>query len=185
MAAALVVSGCGGGRTTVASPSRTGPLVATREPTPVPPPSQASFAFLADLKSSNEVPPITDAEASCTGQGRFVLRAKLDPSGKITAANAQFSFFVNSCPNSTRIILAHIHQAPAGQNGAVKIDSGLKASQPIAVSYGDMSFNIEDVAVSDVALVADLIANPARYYLNIHSVSHTDGLVRGQLKHEN
>jgi hypothetical protein len=180
MAAILVMSVCGGGATRLPSP--TGPLVATRVPTPVPPPSSVSYAFFAELKSSNQVPPIKDAEAACTGQGRFVLLARLDPAGKVTAAGAEFSFFVNSCPTSTRITLTHIHQAPAGENGAIKIDSGLKG--PVELRNGELGFHVADIGVADFALLAEIIANPAGYYFDVHSVLHPAGLLRGQLSPE-
>jgi len=148
----------------------------------VQPPSLGTFVLVADLRSSGEVPPITDAEASCTGQAEFVLRAKLDPAGAITGATAQFSFFINTCPSSTQVTLTHIHQERRARM-APRIDSGLKASEPTAVRGGEIGFNIQDVAVTDLALVTDIIANPASYYLDVHSVQHPDGLVRGQLAH--
>lgn len=123
-------------------------------------------------------------EASCTGQARMVLRARLDPVGKITSATAQFSFFVRSCPDGTQISLAHIHQGPAGQTGAVRIDAGLGRSAPTPTKAGEVGLNVENVNVSDFALVADVIANPAAYYFNVHSVLHPQGLVRGQMVHE-
>jgi len=114
----------------------------------------------------------------------MVLRARLDPAGKITSATAQFSFFVRSCPDGTQISLAHIHQGPAGQNGAVRIDAGLGTSAPTPTKAGEVGLNVENVNVSDFALVADVIANPAAYYFNVHSVLHPQGLVRGQMVHE-
>ncbi|MDP9252652.1 MAG: CHRD domain-containing protein [Chloroflexota bacterium] len=182
--AVLMLVACAGTGVTSAPPSRTGPLVATRDPTPLLPPTLGTFAFVAELRPLSEVPPVTDAEAACTGQGRFVLRARLDPAGKITSATAQFSFLVRSCPDNTQIILAHIHKAPLGQNGAVVIDSGLKGSAPTALLGGEIGLNVEDVSVSDVALVTDVIANPTGYYLNVHTVLHPQGLLRGQLVHE-
>jgi hypothetical protein len=181
----LVAGACGGARdATRPTPVSASPLIATRDPTPTPNPSLGTFAFVAELKSSSQVPPVTDAEASCNGQGRFIVRARLDPAGKITMATAQFSFFVRNCPDSTRITLAHIHQAPAGQNGAVTVDSGLKANEPIVIRGGEIGVNVEGVPMTDFALLTDLVANPVGYYFNVHSVSHIDGLLRGQLTHE-
>jgi hypothetical protein len=181
----VVVSACEARKEATAAPSRTGPLVATREPTPsVQDPTLGTFAFVADLASASEVPPITDGEAACAGQGRLVLRARLDPSGKITAASAQLSFILSGCPDSTRIVLAHVHHAPAGRNGAVRIDSGFTAAQPIAVRDGVMGANAMDIAIADFALVTGLVNDPSGYYLNVHSLLHPDGLVRGQLRHD-
>lgn len=80
--------------------------------------------------------------------------------------------------------MAHVHQAPAGQNGMVRIDSGLGASTPTATRGGEIGVNVESVIVSDFALVLDIIANPAAYYLNVHSVVNPQGLLRGQMAHE-
>jgi hypothetical protein len=181
---AVLLGACSGGSTGSPLPSRTGPLVATRDPTPALPPSLGTFAFVAELRSSSEVPPVSGDEAACTGQGRVVLRTKLDTAGTITSATAQFSFFVRGCPEGTQITLAHIHHAPAGQNGAVRIDSGLGASAPTATRGGEIGLNVENVTVSDFALVVDVIANPAAYYLNVHSVLHPQGLLRGQMAYE-
>lgn len=182
--AVFTLGACGGSGPTIALPSPTGALVATRDPTPLLPPTLGTFAFIADLRSTSEVPPSNDAESSCTGQGRFVLRARLDPSGKILSTTAQFSFFVRGCPDSAQITVAHIHQAPVGQNGAVVIDSGLTASRPTALRGGEIGLNVEDVTVADLAIVTDVIANPGGYYLNVHTALHPEGLVRGQLMYE-
>lgn len=64
------------------------------------------------------------------------------------------------------VTLAHIHNAAAGINGPVKVDfAGVLAG----------------CKVVDVALATDIAANPANYYVNIHTGEHTGGAVRGQL----
>jgi len=73
-AAAIAVAACGGTAAN-ASPS---PTVATTAPTASPSPTPSNV-FKAELKTSNEVPPITDAEASCSGTGRLP-RASTAPS---------------------------------------------------------------------------------------------------------
>ena len=181
-AVALVLGACGSTASTLPSPSP----IPTKAPTPTPAPTPVNeFAFLADLKASNEIPPIADSEASCTGTGQFLLRTKFDAAGKVIAAAAQFDILIRTCPESTQITVAHIHRAPAGQNGDVKVDSGLKASEPIKVQTGGLGGEIGitkgDIPVTDLAVVADIMANPANYYFNVHSVVHPGGLVRGQL----
>src|SRR6266511_5513619 len=81
-AGALVLSACGSAAT-LSTPSPT--VKSTPTPTPTP---QNKYVFLADLKSSNEVPAITNAEATCSGKGTFTLNLTKDASGTITAANA-------------------------------------------------------------------------------------------------
>jgi hypothetical protein len=166
------------------SPTPTSPLVATRDPIPSLNPTLGTFAFLAELRTSQEVPPVTDSEAPCSGQGRFVVRARLDQTGNITSATAQFSFFVRGCPKTTRITLAGLESGPAGQRGTVRVDSGLRADDPTPVTDGELGLNVEDVEVKDLAMLAELIKEPASYYLHVHSVQHASGLLRGQLSYE-
>src|SRR5438093_1265549 len=132
-ATVLLTAACGGA---AVAPSPTATVAPTPTPSPTP---QTKFVFNADLKSSNEVPAIADAEASCSGKGVFTLNTTKDSLGKITAATAQFDLTITGCPTTTEIILFHIHKQVAGQNGSVIIDSGQKATEPIALTTGSTS----------------------------------------------
>jgi hypothetical protein len=179
-ATAILFGACGG---TAAAPSPT-PAPSTAAPTPTPAPTpQLKYVFTADLKTSNEVPAITDAEASCSGKGTFTLNTTKDTTGKITAATAQFDLTVSGCPTSTMIILFHIHKQVAGQNGGVVVDSGQKATSPIALTTGGTTAPITmNNPTVDPALATDIIANPSGYYFNVHSQLHSGGFIRDQLK---
>jgi CHRD domain len=61
---------------------------------------------------------------------------------------------------------AHIHNAAAGANGPVKVDFAGALSGCLAIA---------------AALSTDIVANPANYYVNIHSSEHAGGAIRGQL----
>lgn len=172
VAAGLVAAGCGGGGTAATS----APSTARPSPTP-----QTVFVFQQDLLSSNEVPPIADAEQSCSGTSTVTLTVTRDATGTITAATAKFEFGVKGCPSTSAVILAHIHQAAAGVNGGVKVDSGLKADSPTPVQGGAASFTKDNLKV-DPQLASDIVAGPAGFYFNIHTVVHPGGVVRAQLK---
>jgi multidrug efflux pump subunit AcrA (membrane-fusion protein) len=174
-AGVLVLSACGPAATTpTASPT----VAATASPTPAPTP-QTKFVFTADLKPSNEVPPITSPEASCSGKGTFTLNTTKDASGAITAANAVFETDVTGCPADTKINIGHIHKAAAGANGGVVINSGLAAGQ-LTLTAGAGKINKTTPTV-DAAVATDIIANPAGYYMNWHSTLAPGGILRGQL----
>src|SRR5207244_12851741 len=68
-AAAILIAACGG-PAAVATPSPTAPPTAS--PTPSPSPTVANV-FKADLKASNENPPITGPEATCAGTATVTL----------------------------------------------------------------------------------------------------------------
>jgi hypothetical protein len=173
-AAVLALSACSSPSTTLPSPSPT--VAATSTPTPTP---QNKFVFLADLKTSNEVPAITNAEATCAGKGTFTLNVTKDASGTITTANALFETDVTGCPAGTAINIGHIHKEVAGKNGSVVINSGLAAGE-LTLSGGAGKINKTTPTV-DAALAADIIASPANYYMNWHSTLNPGGVIRGQL----
>jgi hypothetical protein len=173
-AGVLALSACSSPSTTLPSPSPT--LAATSTPTPTP---QNKFVFLADLKTSNEVPAITNAEATCAGKGTFTLNVTKDASGTITAANALFETDVTGCPAGTAINIGHIHKEVAGKNGSVVVNSGLAAGE-LTLSGGAGKINKTTPTV-DAALATDIIASPANYYMNWHSTLNPGGVIRGQL----
>ena len=179
-ATALLAAACGG---TAAAPSPTvAPTTApTATPTPAPTP-QLKYTFSADLKTTNEVPAIANAEASCTGKGTFTLDTVKDATGKITAATAGFNLTVTGCPADTKLTLFHIHQAAAGANGGVKVTGKGDAANPIALATGATTAPIvvSNVTV-DPVLANDIITGPAGFYFNVHSTVNGGGVVRGQL----
>ncbi|MFC0622654.1 CHRD domain-containing protein [Kribbella deserti] len=69
----------------------------------------------------------------------------------------------------------HIHQGVAGTNGGVKVDF-LGSDIPAGVEAITGS-----VRVTDRALLDSIRANPAGFYLNLHTAEHPGGAVRGQL----
>jgi hypothetical protein len=172
-AGALVLSACGSAAT-LTTPSPT--VKSTPTPTPTP---QNKYVFLADLKSSNEVPAIANAEATCSGKGTFTLNITKDASGTITAANAVFDTDVTGCPADTKINIGHIHKEVAGRNGNVVVNSGLAAGE-LTLTGGAGKIN-KTVATVDPALATDIIAGPGGYYMNWHSTLNPGGVIRGQL----
>lgn len=174
-AGVLVLGACGPAAT---APTSAPTVAATASPTPAPTP-QTKFVFTADLKPSNEVPPIANAEAACAGKGTFTLNTTKDASGTVTASNAVFETDITGCPAGTEINIGHIHKNVAGQLGGVVVNSGLVKGE-LVLTGGAGKIN-KTVATVDAALATDIIANPAGYYMNWHSTLNGGGILRGQL----
>lgn len=121
-----------------------------------------------------------------------VLRAENEPNGASTSESKghaqvkvlpdntiEFTFTINNKSGET-YVAAHIHKAPAGVNGPIHWDF-LQAGIPVASVSGQPS-QLRGVARPRAAAVlADLLANPAGYYVNVHSTRFPGGAVRGQL----
>lgn len=167
-ATAILIAACGG-TATVSTPTPT----ASPSPSPSPSPTPANV-FKAELKAANENPPITDAEATCSGTATVTF----------TSTSAKFDVSITGCPATTAINLGHIHEGAAGVNGGVKISTGLTAGE-LTLTGGGATFSKTATPAGppawDAALISAIMANPAGYYVNFHSTAHASGVIRGQL----
>lgn len=172
VAAALLIAACGGGGTQ--------PTPAAAAATTAAPAAAASAKFTADLKSENEVPPVPNEEKSGSGKATITLDLTRDGSGKIAAAKASFDWQLAGFPTTTVIILAHIHKAPAGQNGNPLVSTGLVPDSAIALSTGAATITKAGVTV-DPDVAQQIVDKPSDFYFNVHSKLNPAGVVRGQL----
>lgn len=154
---------------------------ADETPTNVAANTNRSLSFSA---ASDAAPPIVF---------NVVLRAENEPNGASTSESKgyaqvmveqdgtiEFMFTVNNKSGET-YTRAHIHKAPAGVNGPIHWDF-LEAGIPVA-SISDQPSQLRGVARPRAAAdLADLLANPSGYYVNVHSTVFPGGAVRGQLE---
>src|SRR2546430_11857981 len=88
-ATAILIAACGG-------PAAVSTPTPTASPTPTPIPTVAN-TFKADLKASNENPPITDAESTCSGTATVTFTstsAKDRKSTRLNSSHSQISYAV-------------------------------------------------------------------------------------------
>jgi len=121
------------------------------------------------------------------------MRAEDEPNGASTSESKghaqvkvyedgtiEFAFTINNKGSET-FTRAHIHKAPAGVNGAIHWDF-LEPADP-ATSISDQPSQLRGIArARGAAVLADLLANPSGYYVNVHSIAFPGGAVRGQLQ---
>jgi hypothetical protein len=143
-------------------------------------PSDVKPTFTADLKTSNENPPISNAETGGSGTANITFDVTRDASNNITAATATFVVTLTGFPANTPINIAHIHQAPAGTNGSVVVSTSLAAGE-VTLANGSGSFTKTGIVINPVDLANRIIANPSGFYFNAHSTLNPGGVVRGQL----
>jgi hypothetical protein len=92
----------------------------------------------------------------------------------------EFVLTINNKSDET-FTRAHIHKGAAGTNGGIHWDF-LEAGVPVG-SIGGHPATLRGVASARAAAVlADLLANPDQYYVNVHSTAFPGGAIRGQLR---
>jgi len=162
VAAALLAVGCSSNST---SPSTSTPTNPT---------------FTAQISPANEIPAITNAESSVTGNASMTFVTTKDGAGNITSASVTFVVNITGMPAGSTVNIAHIHECASSCNGSVVISTTLTAGE-LTVSNGVVSFTKVNPN-ADVAVVQRILNNPAGFYFNVHSTLNPGGFARGQLQ---
>lgn len=115
----------------------------------------ASDSFSANLSGTNEVPA---GDAAMTGKATVTVDAS---SGQVCAK-------VTSSVKDAAAM--HIHKGASGANGAVVVTLDVKAINGASIC-----------ASATPAVAAAIAADPAGYYVNIHTPAAPGGALRGQL----
>jgi len=150
---------------------------------PTTPSTASSVTFTASLLPANEVPAVTGAEAGGSGTATVTLNLTKDSGGTVTAATLDVTVAATGFPPGTALTASHIHAAPAGTNGGIVISFGLTAGE-VTFATGSGSFTKQAISVS-ADQAAAVLANPAGFYVNIHTAANTNGVARGQLTRTN
>jgi hypothetical protein len=148
----------------------------TPTPTPTPTPNPV---FVSTLLAANEVPPITDVEQTASGTVRIELIVTRDAANAISTATANFTVTLAGFPAGSAVNIAHIHQAPAGVNAGIAVNTGLAAGE-VTLTNGTGGFTKNGVNVTPATAQA-LLDGPTGFYFNVHTTLHPNGVIRGQL----
>jgi hypothetical protein len=156
-------------------------LCACNDDTPTGPSNSGPIVFTAELRASNEVPPVSNAESNAQGTATITFSVPRDGSGNVTGDGVwNVQTVVGGFTDTSVIRLAHIHNAPAGATGLIFVDTRLTPANAIPVSSGSTIINFEQVQILQSQAQA-VLNNPAGHYFNMHSALNGAGVVRGQL----
>jgi hypothetical protein len=86
---------------------------------------------------------------------------------------------VTGFPAGTALTASHIHPGATGANGGILVSLGLAAGE-VTFATGGGSFTKRGITVT-VDQANSILANPAGFYLNIHTAANPGGVARGQL----
>src|SRR5579872_97344 len=131
-----------------------------------------TVTFNVNLLPSNEVPPVTNAESVARGTAVITIH-------KDTNA-IDFAVTVTNFPAGSSLTAAHIHNGAAGVAAGVFVGTNLSAGNAPALVNGSAAFNDTESPGADK--VSQILANPAGFYFNVHTVMNGGGVMRGQLQ---
>lgn len=127
---------------------------------------QSKSTFVAKLSAENEVPGCPAGEAS---GARGVAIVRIDEE----TGTIHYRVVANKLPGTIAGSPgAHIHVGAAGAAGPVVAPLQLTGRDKGVVAVG---------TTTNAALAAAIVANPANYYVNVHTTACRGGAVRGQL----
>jgi hypothetical protein len=144
-------------------------------------PAALKPTFTATLLPANEVPAITNAEASGRGEATITFDVTRDGAGNITSGTASFTVNLTGFPAGTPFNIAHIHTGAAGTTGSIVFSTSLVAGEVVANASGAATFTKTGIAPPDPAILQQIVNNPAGFYFNVHSTLNPGGVARGQL----
>jgi len=138
--------------------------------------------FRPVMSTAFENPPINlDAE----GAARVEVQVNRDPqTGVITSGTVIFDVDYRF-PAAVTLTGLHIHNAAAGVNGPVVIDTGTNGNTTAVtgVTRGNI-FRVVEINSSNtnaIAALNGLFTDPTEYYINLHTTANPGGAIRGQL----
>ena len=141
----------------------------------VSPVAAATADLTATLSGDQEVPAV---ETAATGSASVAIDTE-------AASGEQLCYDVTSTGlEGGAVIGAHIHEGAAGANGPVVVTlvAVTEGDGTGAACAADADFDLAAAENDDIAaFLADLAANPANYYINVHTEANDGGEIRGQL----
>lgn len=142
--------------------------------------STGLMTFQVPMSPANEVPPITNLEA--TGQALVTIRALRSEAGTIEAGYAVFDINYRF-PGAVDFTGLHIHDGLAGANGPVRLDTGITGAASVAraTGFGNLTGRVLVTSALGLASLNSLVVHPERHYLNLHTRVHPGGAIRGQI----
>ena len=145
--------------------------------------------FTAILLPGNEVPAVTNADATASGTMQLTMTVQRDAANNVTGATYDFVLTMTGFPANTTLTGAHIHNGPAGANFPVVVGVPL-TSTDTAVPTGQATITKTGLSSSSgtvppAQVASNIVNNPAGNYFNIHTSLNTGGAIRGQLVRSN
>ncbi len=140
-----------------------------------------TVTFRAVMSTAREVPAVP---VNASGWADIHVHVMKNAAGNVLSGSVTFVIRY-TFPGPVGIVGLHLHRGSEGENGPVRINSGILGSAPVMTDsrQGEIvrQAQIRPDDESGLAAVTELLGNPAQYYVNLHTVDFAAGIIRGQL----
>lgn len=137
-----------------------------------------TLTSIVPLTTAAEIDPPAPLPTGATGTTVLTVVVNRDAMGNITGGTVNFKTTFRF-PGAVTITGHHIHEGAATANGPVVINPSLSGSTTMFES-GEGMIDI-NATVTNVELLGRLLANPAAFYVNLHTSTNQAGAIRGQI----
>ena len=140
-----------------------------------------TLAAAVTMTSAEEVPPVVGLNASAAST--IIVNPTRNSNGVVTGGTVTFVVNFNF-PGPVTVTGLHIHEAARGANGTIFIPTSVSGANPVVSSTGAGTINLTVFIGSGLftpAVVQRLLANPANFYVNLHTQVNPGGAIRAQL----
>lgn len=138
--------------------------------------------FRGVMLPSNEVPAIDIAASGFATIKAHVVR---NASGQIVSGSVDFTVSY-TFPGEMTFTGLHIHRGAAGTNGPVIINTGLSGTNTVVDATGrgtiDRQAQVLPTDTAGLAVLNEMMTDPAAFYVNLHSTVNPGGVIRAQLQ---
>jgi CHRD domain len=129
-----------------------------------------TVTLTARLTGAQEVPP-----ADPDGSGKATVQINVEA--------GQVCFDIKNLKDTGAPNRGHIHHAPAGSNGPIVVPFFELVGAPTDARNDQLeSGGLADCVSGDPAILADIVAHPDQYYVNVHNARFPAGSIRCQLE---
>lgn len=152
---------------------------------PTSPSDPNTARFTAILLPSNEVPAVTNADATASGTMEMTMRVTRDAANNVTGATYDFTLHMTGFPSDTVLTGAHIHNAGPNVNAGIVVPVPLAPTDTLTNGQGTITktglVGTSTATLTAAAIAQGIFNNPGGNYFNIHTSRNPGGAIRGQL----
>jgi hypothetical protein len=139
--------------------------------------TQRFQALMSSTQENSEA--LVGYQAMGTAVVEFFL--KRDAEGTLTSAVTDFRI-EHTFGQAETVTNMHIHRGAVGSPGPVVVPANFGAAVDVTAGSGAFFRAAQTTDPVVLSVIEEILANPGKFYVNVHSLTFPGGIMRGQLE---